>query len=72
MRMNAETIKKVNESYKENTFSKSIDLKVDSSLNGVTIYNKNWAICNIEELSDMIEELTKMRDVIADVTGMTF
>lgn len=74
MRMNDETIKKINETYKNNTFNYQATqkLKVDTSLGDTSIYKDNWEICRLGDLSNIIEELTKLRDTIEETTGIRF
>ena len=74
MRMNDETIKKINEAYKHSTFNYQATqkLKVDTSLGDTSIYKDNWEICRLGDLSNMIEELTKLRDTIEETTGVRF
>lgn len=74
MRMNDETNKKINEVYQSNTFNYQATqkLKVDTSLGDTSIYKDNWEICRLGDLSNMIEELTKIRDTIEEVTGIKF
>ena len=66
MKMNDEVIKKINEGVKY------CDLNVQDSISGVTIYDKNWAICDLKNLSTMIDDLSRMRDWIEEVIGVRF
>lgn len=71
-----ETLEKINEKKSEIisnlTSRRELRLNVQNSLGGVTIFKDNWAICDLEELSQMIEELTVVREAIAEVTGIAF
>lgn len=70
MNMNQETIDKINEVYKAKRYD--LNLRIDNSLKGVSIFNDNWAITTLDELTNMINELTMLRDSVATVTGITF
>lgn len=49
-----------------------LGLKVDNSIGFVGIYKINWSICKLEELTQMIEELTILKQSIEEVTGCQF
>lgn len=73
MTMKREMIEKVNEEFtKDSLYNKNLDLKIDSSLTGIGVFSTNWQICNIKDLSDMIEQLTILKDVILNETGIEF
>ena len=66
MRMTDETIKEINAAVE------GCDLNVQNSLGGTSIYNKDWEICKLQNLTEMIDNLTKMRDYIESCTGIRF
>lgn len=69
MRITEEKIAEIN---RINEAAGSNRLKVYCSLGGSAIYDGNWQICKVTELSKMIDELIKMRDVIENETGIRF
>lgn len=73
MTMNKETIKKINEVYGlYNTTSAIHDLRIETSFDEISILNKNWEIDKLNNLSNLIEDLTKLRDIIEEETGIRF
>lgn len=46
-----------------------VNIKNDMIM-GATAFKNNWAVCTVDELSRMIEELTMLRDAIEEETGV--
>ena len=57
---------------KNSPYKVGLGLNVKNSLGGATVFTNGWAICTVEELQQMIDELTIMRDAIEEETGITF
>lgn len=74
MRLNNTAIENINRIYNEKgncRFNKMLDLSiVDGSIGGTTIVNKNWSICELTELDNMIKSLTMMKEAIEEATGI--
>lgn len=71
MTLKGETVTKINEEYKSNIINEQLRLNVGG--NGFWsdhVYNDGWFICNIEDISKMITELTVMKEAIESVTGV--
>lgn len=66
MRFTEETMKKINAEYAQRMMYRKSDLAVsdDKVRNGIMCF------CNVDEISKMISELTEMRDVIKEITGV--
>lgn len=47
-----------------------IGIHVENGLRGATAFKDNWMICEIDELSRMIEELTMLKESIEEETGL--
>ena len=47
-----------------------IGVNLKDSIGGATVFKDNWGICEVEDLSRMIEELTMLRDAITEETGI--
>ncbi len=61
------------EKKKANPISRHIiglGIRLDNSLEGTIVLKNNWAICEVEELSQMIKELTMMKEAIEEETGL--
>lgn len=71
MRLNEKAINDVNETY-ENTkrAASRLDLRVAESLGGTSIFMGNWQICQIKDLTFMINELSDLREAIETATGL--
>ena len=73
MMMTQDKMEKINEKYKIDTLGGGkFKLKVGSSLRGTSIFRDNWEICDLSDLSTMIEELQQLRAVIHVETGIKF
>lgn len=74
MKFTKEAMETININYQDNIYSKPVkkelDLKLDDCLNGSTILKNNWAICTVDEISDMINQLTVMKEQIERTTGV--
>ena len=71
MRLTAETVSKVNEEYRLTRISRELRLNVGTDgCWSDSVYSRNWQVCRLEELSDMIDELTALRETIETVTGV--
>lgn len=47
-----------------------IGIRLDNSVSKTIVLKDNWAICEVEELSQMIKELTMMKEAIEEETGL--
>lgn len=65
MKMNEEAMDRINKESNSSLF-------VESSLKGVSVFKNGWEICELKDLSNMIDELSELRDAIAKETGLTF
>lgn len=77
MRINKTMEEKIERKYSENRKAKAtnrvgLGLELKDSLGGPTIFKNGWAITDLNELSQMIEELTIMKDTIEEITGFEF
>ena len=73
MRMTQEKLDSINAAYNLSTIGGGeFKLNVNSSLKGTSVYRNNWEICDLSDLSTMIEELTQLRDTISNETGIDF
>lgn len=73
MKMTKEMISKINEEFTKDSFYNSdIDLKLISDFSGIGIYRTNWNICKLNDLSNLIEQLTILKDTIQNETGIEF
>lgn len=71
MTLKGETVTKINEEYKSNIKYEQLRLNVGG--NGFWsdhVYNGGWFICNIDDISKMINELTVMKEAIENITGV--
>ena len=57
---------------KKSRYRVGLGLNVQNSIGGATIFANNWGICEIEELQQMIDELTIMKQAIEEETGIEF
>lgn len=48
----------------------SLRINLCDSAFRATIFKDNWAVCRVEELSQMIRELTMMKEAIEEQTGL--
>ena len=73
MKMTQEKLDSINAAYNLSTLGGGeFKLNVNSSLKGTSVYRDNWEICELEELSGMIESLTQLRNTIYQETGIKF
>lgn len=77
MRFTDETINRINEvldsKKKDNPIAShhiDIGVKLDSSFGGTSAYKGNWQLCEVEEISRMIEELTMLKEAITEISGV--
>ena len=47
-----------------------LGINLDGSVGETTVFKNNWAICTVEELSQMIKELNMMKEAIEEETGL--
>lgn len=47
-----------------------IGIRLDNSVSKTIVFKDDWAICEVEELSQMIRELTMMKEAIEEETGL--
>ena len=70
-----ELVENINAKYAElnkvDTFEykTDLDLKVMRSLDGPRVFTKNWNVCKVADLTQMIEELTLMKKAIEGIYG---
>lgn len=71
MTLKGETVTSINAEYTKTLYSNKVKLNVgrDGSWSD-SVYTDNWQVCKLEDISAMIEELTVMRDVIENITGV--
>lgn len=71
MTLKGETVTKVNEEFRSNILVEQMLLNVghDESWSD-SVYSRNWQVCKIEEITDMIRELTIMKEAIESITGV--
>lgn len=73
MKINNTTIEKVNKIYNEKKacrFTELLNLRVDDLLGSTSIINNNWEVVKLEDLANMIESLTAMKEAIEEATGI--
>jgi hypothetical protein len=71
MKLSGDGVTRVNKEYKSTVLVEDLNLNVGS--NGYwsnSIYNGNWMVCRIDEISAMIKELTAMKEAIENTTGV--
>lgn len=47
-----------------------IGIKLDNSINGITVFKDDTAVCTLAELNRVIEELTMLKESITEETGL--
>ena len=74
MKFNKEAMENININYRDNIYSKPVNqdlnLSISDCINGSTIFRGNWALCTVDELSDLINQLTVMKEQIEKTTGV--
>ena len=63
-----ELVESINAKYTE-LGETELELKVIRSLDGPRVFTKNWNVCKVADLEQMIEELTLMKKAIEGVYG---
>lgn len=67
MRFTDELRDKINSNYGEAIIYKNfMNLNIDNSIGGVSVYRGNWEICKVEEIDLMIRELVQMKKTIEE------
>lgn len=73
MYMNEEKIKEINKAYRaKRTAFSGTDIAITNSCNGTGIKKGIMVFCNIDEISQVISELTDLRAAIEEETGVRF
>lgn len=58
---------------KNGKFREGLGINLKNTLGGQTsVFKNNWEICDIMEITQMIYELTDLRDAILEETGIRF
>ena len=76
MRINEKKITAINKAYEEmrgtskTYIPNTHQLRVSDSLGGAGIFARNWHICDVDKLEDMITELTAIKKAIEEETGI--
>lgn len=74
MRLTDKAIEKIDRAYaenrKESRYKTGLGLNVQNSISGATVFRDNWALCDLENLEQMIYELTMMRNTIKEEVGI--
>ena len=71
--MNEKKMEAINTAYKATTCGQDeFNLNIRRSLKGTSVFKDNWEICDLSDLSIMIEELIQLRDTIETETGIKF
>lgn len=51
-------------------FEDGLGINIDTTCGKTSIYKKNWGICDLEELSQMIKELNLLKQAVEEETGL--
>ena len=76
MRLTEKKMDAINEAYtnirtnKETYVPDTHRLNIREGFHGATIFADNWQICKVEELTEMIAQLTAFKQAIEDETGI--
>lgn len=75
MTIKGEKVTEINAAYKDKflftTRKSALDLNVGhDDFWSDSIYKGNWQVCRIDEISDLIQELTLMKETIEDTMGI--
>lgn len=71
MTLNGKKVTEVNATYKEQITRNRLDLNVGhDDFWSDSIYKGNWQVCRIEEIGDLIKELTIMKETLEEVVGI--
>ena len=71
MRLSGDGVTKVNKEYKSTVLVEKLSINVGSDgYWSDNIYNGNWMVCRIEDISAMIKELQAMKEAIENTTGV--
>ena len=77
MRLNEKFLEKIDKNYSDkhrNGRYKNcgLGINVRDGFSGATVFKNNWAICELDELQQMIDELEMMKQAIEEETGICF
>ena len=71
MTLTAEKVTEINRAYLNGCGARRMRLSVGTDGHcSDRIYGGNWQVCKLEELSDLIEELVDLKQVITEQTGV--
>ena len=54
----------------DRTYKTGLGLATLESLGGASVFKCGWEVCKVEEISQMIYELTMMKEAIEEATGV--
>ena len=76
MKLAIDKIEQINKTYKADFTNREyknfgdIALNLQTTLDGVHVFNGNWDICSVDEISALIEELENIKCCITFETGV--
>lgn len=49
-----------------------IGVRLGNTLKGVCVFQNNWEVCRLEDITQMIEELTWLKQILREEFGIEF
>ena len=72
VRINEEKMDEIQDLYRSKVFTNHLNLRMVDGLGGTQVATGNWCIAKVQDLSELIRELTIMKESIEEVTGVRF
>lgn len=75
MTLKGETVTKVNKEYGKNVLRHCVMERLQLNVGhdeswSDSVYDRNWKVCKIDEITDMIRELSIIKEAIENITGV--
>lgn len=72
IKINKWMVEDINEEYSE---GKHAMLKLYNGIGETSVINQlhgNWEVCKVSEITELIDNLTRLRDILSEETGIDF
>lgn len=47
-----------------------LGINIDTTMGKTSVYKNNWGLCDLDELGQMIKELTMLKQAVEEKTGL--